>query len=249
MSAADCIESVHIDRLPCDLNKHFHEEFTVTCILDGECSLWVKNSLIYLQKGDVVLMPANVVHSCLPSRNSDPSYKVHIITEDNPAHVYLLSITGDYRIVHEKFPAEDGGCVRSILSGIRMFPSINNSGSEFCQEEEGALKLAAEYICREWSNDIRLDDIAEVSGLSKYHLVSRFKNRFGITPHAYCVNVRINMGRKLLKTDIPIVDISLNLGFYDQSHFTNTFLKYTGTTPLEYRKKIMQTAIFSNTSG
>lgn len=247
MNTADCIESLLVDPLPCDLNKHFHEEFTVTCILAGECSLWVDNRLIPLQKGDLVFMPEYVVHSCIPSQDSTPSYRIYTITgsESSPDIDRLKIYTGDYRIIHEQSPVEDELFIRTLLSRIREFSLHKKRSGSAPQAVDGVLKLVTDHISSECRSDIRLDDLAEVSGLSKYYLVNRFKCRFGITPHAYFLNVRINRARELLKTEMSIVDISLSLGFYDQSHFTNTFLRYTGTTPSEYRKKICRPQFFT----
>jgi len=44
----------------------------------------------------------------------------------------------------------------------------------------------------------------------------------------------------LVSTDLPISDISLQTGFYDQSHFSNQFVRHRGLPPSQYRTKYMQ---------
>ena len=64
----------------------------------------------------------------------------------------------------------------------------------------------------------------------------QFRKKFHTTPRAYLTNVRMNAACHLLvTTDLPISDISLQTGFYDQSHFANTFRRATGMTPRDWR--------------
>ncbi len=44
----------------------------------------------------------------------------------------------------------------------------------------------------------------------------------------------------LVTTDLPISDISLQTGFYDQSHFSNQFVRHRGLPPSQYRTKYAQ---------
>ena len=54
----------------------------------------------------------------------------------------------------------------------------------------------------------------------------------------YAKKIRIDRAKVLLTTtDISILDLSVSLGFYDQSHFSKTFKKFTGVSPSKYRNE------------
>ena len=60
----------------------------------------------------------------------------------------------------------------------------------------------------------------------------------GITPIAYLNRCRIRQAKELLdRTDRPITDIAMEVGFSDVSHFTRTFHREVGVSPRAYRRK------------
>lgn len=98
------------------------------------------------------------------------------------------------------------------------------------------------YIDERYAEPIHLDTLAQIAGLSRYHLLRIYREAEGKTPHDYLQEVRIRRAKDLLDRGSSIVEAALATGFYDQSHFTNTFRKITGTTPRRYRnnRKILQ---------
>ena len=96
----------------------------------------------------------------------------------------------------------------------------------------------ADYIHRQLSRDISLNELASLVGLSPHYFVQIFKNTFRMTPHRYLLRERIEEAKRLLGGDHgSIGEIGFGLGFSDQSHFTRTFRRLTGTTPRRYRVK------------
>ncbi|MBL4641966.1 MAG: helix-turn-helix transcriptional regulator [Flavobacteriaceae bacterium] len=78
--------------------------------------------------------------------------------------------------------------------------------------------------------------------MNKFKLQKSFKKNIGLTPLEYLTTIRIENSKKLFYADAPLVEIALETGFYDQSHFTHSFKKYVGVTPGNYKKnsKILQ---------
>jgi AraC-like DNA-binding protein len=93
------------------------------------------------------------------------------------------------------------------------------------------------YILDNIKEQITLDDIANNIGYNKEYIIRIFKNEFGLTPHAFLMNEKVNYAKKLLdKNDkLSICDIAVDIGFYDQSHFTKLFKKSFATTPKKYK--------------
>ena len=85
--------------------------------------------------------------------------------------------------------------------------------------------------------NITLDELATVTGLSRFHVVRAFAAEFGMPPHTYLIQVRLAKAKKLLASRIPLAIVAVEVGFADQSHFTRHFMRTYGVTPAEYAGK------------
>ncbi len=81
-----------------------------------------------------------------------------------------------------------------------------------------------------------LDELAEISELSKFHFLRQFSQVIGMTPGAYVRTLRLcHAARKLRTSDLPILDIALSVGFSDHPSFSRAFARHMGMTPSEYQ--------------
>jgi AraC-like DNA-binding protein len=64
---------------------------------------------------------------------------------------------------------------------------------------------------------------------------SSFKRHYGMTPHAFLVNRRIQFARRQLREGKLIADVALDSGFADQAHFQRAFKQHLAATPGQYR--------------
>jgi transcriptional regulator GlxA family with amidase domain len=86
------------------------------------------------------------------------------------------------------------------------------------------------------------DEIAAAVGMNTFNFGRRFKLSTGMTPHQYVVRCRLRRAMKLLAdTQLSIAEIAFEVGCSCQSHLTNLFRKYAGTTPRAYRTATRQT--------
>lgn len=95
-----------------------------------------------------------------------------------------------------------------------------------------------QYIDNHFKENITLDMLAELSHVSKYHMVHVFTEEYEISPINYLIYKRIEEGKKLLQTtDYSLALIGRTLGFSSPSYFSQAFKKQVQCTPMEYRKK------------
>src|SRR5258708_30970019 len=100
-------------------------------------------------------------------------------------------------------------------------------------------KRVAAYIQERVADDIPLATLAELARLSPYHFCRSFKRSFGMPPHRYHANRRIERAKQLLaKRELPITAIALEVGFSETSTFTAAFHRLTGQTPSRYRRNL-----------
>lgn len=80
--------------------------------------------------------------------------------------------------------------------------------------------------------------LIRLSGYSRGHLCRIMRENYGMSPHAYVEQLRMNKAENLLRfTDQSIADISDELGYASQSYFTARFHACTGKTPNQLRRK------------
>ena len=98
------------------------------------------------------------------------------------------------------------------------------------------LQQAIDYIHTYLNRDLSLTELASVVNISPTYFASLFKQEMGISPHQYVIQQRIERAKvMLMKTDLAIADIALQVGFSSQSHLTQQFKRFTGMTPKQVR--------------
>jgi AraC family transcriptional regulator len=98
------------------------------------------------------------------------------------------------------------------------------------------LQQAIDYIHTHLNRDLSLAELANIINSSPTYFAGLFKQMMGISPHQYVIQQRVERAKlMLLKTDLAIADIALQVGFSSQSHLTQQFKRLTGMTPKQIR--------------
>ena len=84
-------------------------------------------------------------------------------------------------------------------------------------------------------DDVSLKDLADLAGLSRFHLTRLFQRRFGLAPSAYLRLLRLERAKRRLAAGDTPADVAAALGFVDQAHLTRRFKAAYGMTPGRYR--------------
>ena len=99
------------------------------------------------------------------------------------------------------------------------------------------LSKARNFIDENCCNAIDLQIISECSLLSKFHFIRLFKRHYGVTPHQYLMERRMQAAKRLLASNKTVIETCYHIGFDSPNTFSATFSKYVGMSPSEYRKK------------
>jgi AraC-like DNA-binding protein len=100
------------------------------------------------------------------------------------------------------------------------------------------LDRAVAYIRENFRRGVSVKELSHVVHLSLRQLHRKFVDAFGVSAQAFIIKLRIQAACEALqREDSQIADVATDLGFCDQSSFTQLFQKHVGVTPLKYQKR------------
>ncbi len=181
----------------------------------------------------------------------EPYEKIWFGAEGTAIEALIKCYLGDKRLaVRKNAPIEPFLRLKSIVSQseydekavmkeileIIMCLSELPEHSESDGHRELALRIR-DYIDHRLDANLSLDELADEFHLSKRHVIRVFKEKYGETPSSYHAEARFKAAtRYLADTTLSVGEIAQELGYCDQSFFSQTFKKYCGHYPTEYRR-------------
>ena len=114
------------------------------------------------------------------------------------------------------------------------------------EHHPASLKIALDFMANHLDSNLRLEEIAEVAGISQPYLFSVFKRYLKISPHKYLLGLRINRAKQLLAAgESTIKEVAADCGFESLEVFYRQFTRFEKTTPAAYRKRFSPPADLS----
>lgn len=155
------------------------------------------------------------------------------------------------RIDGQEFKCSEGECF-SVLPDVRhsieplaetySMITICIPGKEDISRE---LDLIKSEILGNPELDLSIDRMSEKVNISSYHMIRKFSDENGLTPHKFQMQCRVRKAQQLLKQGYKVVDVAHMVGFCDQSHLDRVFKKQVGISPEQF----INSAILSNAEG
>lgn len=110
----------------------------------------------------------------------------------------------------------------------------NNSGMGITPFQLARIKS---FIADHIDETINISLLSKISNLSLHHFMRMFKRTTGETPHQFVNRLKMEHAKELLKdTDQSIIQVGMEVGVNNPSHFSQLFKTKFGTSPLKYRK-------------
>ncbi len=101
------------------------------------------------------------------------------------------------------------------------------------------VEKAINFINENYKNDISLDDISQMVGISAYYFSKLFKNETGTNFIDYLTNLRISKAKELLDLGrLSVKEIGMEVGYPDPNYFSRIFKKNVGKSPSEYKENL-----------
>lgn len=151
--------------------------------------------------------------------------KQHINTlQEQMLHNDITSCITGSAVIHEIF-------------NLLICSSLVKEQEKKSRQQSDAVGHVIAFIHSHYSEPVTIDDMLKDIPVSRYHFIRSFKRVTGNTPYHYLLICRITTAKTLLRsTEQSIAEIAENCGFSDTSNFITHFRKYTGQSPLQYRK-------------
>ncbi len=100
------------------------------------------------------------------------------------------------------------------------------------------LRRVTDFIEDNFARIIRLQELADLTGLSETYFCSAFKASTGVSPHTWQMKRRIARAQAILvESPVSLTQVAALVGFSDQAHFTRVFKKLSGTTPAAWLRQ------------
>lgn len=250
------IEAYLLEGIVQPFPNHFHEFYVIGLMERGNRYLQCLHREYSLIRNDMILFNPEDNHGCAQLGEETLFYRGLNISQDIMLNL-VEDITGERRLprfMHNVLIDEDA---KSYFQHLHTM--IMNGSQEFEKEEylyllvahllqhyakpfdtftpecNHEIEKACEYMETNFARRITLDELIQITHLSKSTLLRAFTKHKGVTPYRYLETIRINKSRKLLEQGLQPAEVAYQTGFSDQSHFTNYFSSFTGLTPGAYR--------------
>ena len=241
---------------------HTHYCAELFYVISGSGSFIVEDKTFLVKENDLVMINPNVEHT-EKSLNSSPleyivlgieglaftfdgeienkNYKVYNFKDNKQQILFFLTIL--LKESEEQKPEYEFVCqnllevllIQLIRYADYSLSVTNVLLSKKMSKECGIIKR---YIDSNYSDNITLDSLAQMTHMNKYYLIHAFTKYTGLSPINYLNQRRIQEGKNLLETtDYSIGQISNILGFSSQSYFSQSFKNTVGMPPNEYKKR------------
>ncbi|TFH87234.1 AraC family transcriptional regulator [Billgrantia azerbaijanica] len=243
---------------------HSHTQWSLGAITAGESTFRYRDDRHHISAGTLVLMNPEWVHACNPIDDRPWAYLMLYVDADWLTELrYQAGLLEAPRwqdiataVIREPEWYEGycrmAACLldtqRDLLDKqtevveylSALMHALAGQPAQSLSQAPTTLQALAAYLDEHAAEDISLDALCERSGYSPGHLIRAFKQHFGLTPHAYLINRRIQLGQRELKQGTPIAEAALNAGFSDQPHFQRTFKRLVAATPNQYRQPSLE---------
>lgn len=230
--------------------RHSHDEYGIGVMVAGAQRSWSGRGHVEASAGDLITVNPGEVHDGMAIGDSRKWAMLYL----DPRKVSAIAAD-----IHEGKRAETefiNPVFRNAAAAHRFAVAYaaHESGHDDAMDEQLILLLAGmlgdakapearvpqrigqikERIDDDPAGYHPLDELAQISGISRFQMLRSFTALTGLTPHAYIIQRRLELAKSLIRRGVGLADAGCEAGFADQSHFHRAFVRRFGMTPGAY---------------
>jgi AraC-like DNA-binding protein len=241
--------------------RHTHDQFGIGLIEHGAQKSLSGRGIVEAGPGNIITVNPGEVHDGIPVSDAGRSWRMLYfdpLLVTDAVRDMSEGRAAAYELQHPVLTDGDlAGRFRALFTSLTAAPAQE---SAFRGEEQLLLLLASmmqeqspsaggmgipQSLARAQSRmdedpaaSLSLQDLAQICGLSRFQVLRGFARATGLTPHAYLLQRRIQLARRLIAKGFPLAEAALGSGFADQSHMTRIFVRTYGLSPRAYADAI-----------
>lgn len=250
-----------------DMPYHWHDELEFIHILEGDFHVTVNEHSYTAIPGDIIIVNSGFLHGGVPhdcvyeclvfpceilfGKVIRPSFLNRLNMQEVILDEYLPAISaGKISVLMEELfqmmkdtVAHQELIVAGLLTQIMGHLYADGRYTVTDKTDVGKhkniylLKNVLDYIEHHYPENIRLETLAKIAGMSPKYFCRFFYEMTGRTPIDYVNYYRIERAcYRMVNSDDSITGISLSCGFNDAGYFTKMFRRYKEKTPRQYLK-------------
>ena len=267
------LELLRAENITQSFPKHTHERYAVGVLERGALGFFYRGENVVAAAGDVNLCVPGEVHTGQPAVPEGWSYRMFYLGAE-----VLRQVATEVAAKPRELPFFQSGVIHDDALARQLYGvhcRLETSASRLEQEtllldvlaqlvsrhaddpppvtatgrEPRVVTLVKRYLEHHYAEAVSLEDLAQLTQLSRYHLVRVFCKTVGVPPHAYLRQVRTKRAKELLASGQTPAEVALATGFTDQSHLTRWFKRLWGYTPGQYQGSSRDSNTVQDSSG
>ena len=243
-------------------SRHTHEQFGIGVIYRGAHRSLSGRGMVEAGAGDAITVNPGEVHDGAPIGDAGRSWRIlyfapSLIADaiedmsDGRTRDYEFSrpVIGDANVAGQFLQLfsimtsddERKATIReeAFLMLLASVMRERSGGVGGRQPVPDAISVARTLIDDDPAAPVTLADLVRESGLSRFQVLRGFVRATGLTPHAYLVQRRIDLARRLIARGMSLAEAAAAGGFADQSHMTRIFVRKYGVSPRAYADAVI----------
>lgn len=237
--------------------RHMHDQFGIGLIYRGAQVSLSGRGMVEAEAGDIITVNPSEVHDGSPIGDGGRAWQMlyfephivvdlyHDITEGRTGVFELPNpvirdrrVADHYRLLFAAMTACPG-TARKMEAEEHLFFILQQllESQKILKDARSVSKsiaVAKAKIDDEPAAPLSLEDLARLCGMSRFQVLREFARATGLTPHAYMIQRRLQMAKRMIARGYDLIEAAAASGFADQSHMSRLFVRTFGMSPGYY---------------
>lgn len=231
------------------IRRSYLDLFLFIYVVDGSLQVESRGSAFTATKDQIILLDCHYPHAYFCNTyadilwfhftgNNSQAYTNYLFEKNGilfsgehipPLQTYFHAVvsSASSTVIHEH---------QISLNIARILCSLATPSSSVHTIGHPSLEPVLSYIRNHYEEELRLEHLSSLCGLSVSHFIRIFRKYMECTPHEYLLSFRLRQAKQMLwSTSDSIDEISARCGFHSASHFVRAFRKKEKMTPTQFR--------------
>lgn len=247
------------------LGPKVYDFYLMHFIISGKGSFSTEDNQYQLKAGDTFLIRPNQLIS-YESDGEDPWYYRWVAFKGEQAQ-YLINTAGfsldqdvisiasieqmnsyyhdileAFRYNHPTSSIHASGLLHLIMTQYGKAQQLQEGTTQRQQVNEYQLhKQIMHYLTTQYTHPVSIEHMAEALGYNRAYLSRIFKQKIGVTPSTFLLQLRLDKAKLLLRErpELTVEQVSASVGIQDALYFSKQFKRHYHQSPTSYRKEVL----------